>query len=59
MSLLHESIVNKKFDVRMLEKNLVRNVVSDKEVKAHLEQLPDDSENADFVNVDDITDAKK
>jgi len=43
----------------MLEKNLVRNVVSDKEVKAHLEQLPDDSENADFVNVDDITDAKK
>jgi nitrogen regulatory protein PII len=54
MSLLHESIQNKKFDTRMLEKNLVRNVVSDKEVKTFVEQLPDDAENAAFISLDEI-----
>jgi hypothetical protein len=54
MSLLHDSIQEKKFDVRMLDKNLVRNVITDKEVKTHFEQLPDDSENADFVSIQDL-----
>jgi hypothetical protein len=58
MSLLHDSIHEKKFDVRMLDKNLVRNVVSDKEVKTHLEQLPDDAENAVFTTVEEIEQAK-
>ena len=58
MSLLHDSIQEKKFDVRMLDKNLVRNVVSDKEVKTHLEQLPDDAENAVFTTVEEIEHAK-
>lgn len=57
MSLLHESIVEKKFDTRMLDKNLVRNVIADKEVKAHLEQLPDDSENAEYVSIEDLDDS--
>ena len=54
MSLLHDSIQEKKFDVRMLDKNLVRNVVSDKDVKSHLEQLPDDSENAAYVSIEEL-----
>jgi hypothetical protein len=54
MSLLHDSIQEKKFDVRMLDKNLVRNVVSDKEVKTHLEQLPDDAENANYINIEEL-----
>jgi hypothetical protein len=59
MSLLHESIDSKKFDTRMLEKNLVRNVVTDKEAKAHVEALPDDSENAIFINLDEVAEHKK
>ncbi len=59
MSLLHEAINEKKFDVRMLERNLVRNVVTDKEAKAQLDQLPDDSENALFTSLDDLEEQKK
>jgi hypothetical protein len=54
MSLLHEAIQDKKFDTRMIERNLVRNVVSDKEVKTSIEKLPDDSENAEFISLDDL-----
>jgi hypothetical protein len=59
MSLLHEAISEKKFDVRMLEKNLVRNVVSDKEVKSFIDQLPDDAENANFISLDEVAEQKK
>jgi hypothetical protein len=54
MSLLHDGITDKKFDVRMLEKNLTRGVVSDAEVKKFVDQLPDDAENAAFVSLEDI-----
>lgn len=57
MSLLHESIQEKKFDTRMLDKNLVRNVVADKDVKAHLEQLQDDSENATYISIEELDDS--
>jgi hypothetical protein len=59
MSLLHEAIDQKKFDVRMLEKNLVRNVVSEKEVKSFVDQLPDDAENAALISLDEIAEQKK
>ena len=59
MSLLIDGIHEKKFDVRMLEKNLVRNVVADKEVRAHIEALSDDAENAIFINLDEIAEQKK
>jgi hypothetical protein len=55
MSLLHEAIHEKKFDVRMLERNLVRNVVTDKEAKTFLESLPDDSENAAYTSLDELS----
>jgi len=59
MSLLHEAINEKKFDVRMLERNLVRNVVTDKEAKTFVESLPDDSENAAFISLDELDDQTK
>jgi hypothetical protein len=55
MSLLHEAIHEKKFDVRMLERNLVRNVVTDKEAKTFLDSLPDDSENAAYTSLDELS----
>ena len=59
MSLLIDGIQEKKFDVRMLEKNLVRNVVVEKDVQAHLDALPDDSENAVFISLDEVAEIKK
>lgn len=58
MSLLHEAIQEKKLDVRMLEKNLVRNVVTDKEVKQAMQSLPDDSENAAYISLDEVAEQK-
>jgi hypothetical protein len=58
MSLLHDAILDKKFDTRMLDKNLVRNVVTDKEVKAKVESLPDDADNAEFISLDDVAEQK-
>ena len=54
MSLLHEAIQEKKFDTRMVEKNLVRNVVTDKDYRAQIEALPDDAENSHYINLDDL-----
>ena len=59
MSLLHDAIQEKKFDTRMLEKNLVRNVISDKEVKTAIEKLPDDGENALYITLDELEEQKK
>ena len=58
MSLLHEAIQDKKFDTRVIEKNLVRNVITDKDVKAKIETLPDDAENATYINLDEIAEQK-
>ena len=59
MSLLHDSIENKKFDTRMVEKNLNRGATSDKDLKAHVEALPDDAENAIYINLDELEAQKK
>jgi hypothetical protein len=56
MSLLHEAIDQKKFDTRMLDKNLQRNVITDKEVKTIEESLPDDAENADYISLEVLAD---
>lgn len=56
MSLLHESIQEKKFDVRVVEKNLTRNVTTEKDLKAHLDALKDDSENANYISLEEIDD---
>lgn len=52
MALLNDSVGFKKLDVRMIERNVARGVVSPEEVKKAVEQLPDDSANADWSNID-------
>lgn len=54
MALLHESIVDKKFDVRMMDRNLQRAQLSPTEVEKFLKDLPDDSGNLEFVSQDDL-----
>jgi hypothetical protein len=54
MSLLHESIDKKKFDTRVVDKNLVRSVVTDAEYKQFVAKLADDSENALYIGIEDI-----
>jgi hypothetical protein len=54
MALLHEAVEEKKLDVRVVERNITRGSVSAEEAKKAQSQLPDDSENASWVNVDRI-----
>lgn len=54
MSLLFESIEKKKFDSRMLEKNIERGVIQEKEAKQFIDQLPDDAENAEYVDIETL-----
>ncbi len=52
MALLHEAFESKKFDVRVVERNVQRGLVSAEDAAKALAALPDDSENAEYVNVE-------
>ena len=54
MPLLSESVEDKKFDVRMVEKNLARARVQMSEVDAVVRALPDDAENAEWITLEAI-----
>jgi hypothetical protein len=54
MPLLHDSTNEKKFDVRMVERNLTRGQVSHDEIEKVLKTLPDDSANAITVTDADL-----
>jgi hypothetical protein len=54
MTLLHDAVDFKKFDVRVIERNLDRGLVQPKEVEKFLKELPDDSENGEFVSVEKL-----
>lgn len=54
MALLNESVESKKLDVRLVERNLTRGVLSSSELETSLKNLPDDSENAEWVDVDSL-----
>jgi hypothetical protein len=54
MSLLHDAVTQKKFDVRSLEKNLTRGVVKSDEVEKHLKSLPDDSDNMTTISIAEL-----
>lgn len=53
-TLLKDGIEEKKFDTRMIDKNIFRNVVTEKEVKQIVDALPDDAENAAYISLDEI-----
>jgi hypothetical protein len=52
MALLHEAVGSKKFDTRMIERNIARGVLSSQEHAENVAQLPDDAENAEWISVD-------
>lgn len=54
MTLLHEAVEAKKFDVRMIERNTARSVVSADEVAKISKGLPDDAEAADWISIDSL-----
>jgi hypothetical protein len=52
MTLLHEAVDAKKMDVRLVERNVLRGVLSQDDVEKNLKKLPDDAANAEYVNVE-------
>jgi len=58
MTLLIDALHDKRFDVRVLEKNLARGVVQDDDVQKFTKQLPDDGANAHWVNLEELEKAE-
>ncbi len=56
MSLLKEATEEKRFDIRIIERNLTRNIISDDELHDVESNLPDDSANAEWVNPEELDD---
>lgn len=54
MTLLHEAVDAKKFDVRMVERNVTRGVVSSEDAAKISKQLPDDADNGEWVSLESI-----
>ncbi|MCM2277847.1 MAG: hypothetical protein NDJ89_07195 [Oligoflexia bacterium] len=54
MTLLHEAVETKKFDVRLIERNISRGVVTSDEAAKLAAKLPDDAENADWIAIDSL-----
>jgi hypothetical protein len=54
MTLLKDAIQEKKLDVRMIEKNLQKGVVSNDELNRSLSDLPDDADDAEYVSIESI-----
>ncbi|HAR44306.1 MAG TPA: hypothetical protein DCS07_17030 [Bdellovibrionales bacterium] len=56
MTLLHEDVESKKYDVRVVERNVARGAISAADVDKNTQKLPDDAENADWVTLESLTD---
>jgi hypothetical protein len=56
MALLHESVEFKMLDVRLIERNVARGVLTQDQVAKAQEQLPDDADNAEWVSIDSLSD---
>lgn len=54
MTLLHEAVDSKKFDTRMVERNILRGVANKEDLDKVLKTLPDDAENAEFISVESL-----
>lgn len=54
MALLHEAVEKKKLDVRMVERNVARGVITAADVEQSIKALPDDAENASYVSVETL-----
>lgn len=58
MSLLHEAVEEKKFDVRMIERNLIRGKIEADDVAKTAKKLPDDAENAEYIAIESLMDGE-
>ncbi len=58
MTLLHEAFDAKNFDVRLVERNQTRNVVTSEDVEKAVKKLPDDAANAEWVSIEDLAKAE-
>ena len=56
MTLLHEAVDSKKFDTRVVERNLERGLIQPKDVEKAIKELPDDSDNADYTDLNELAD---
>ena len=54
MPLLHDSVAEKKFDIRMVERNVHRGQLTAEEAEKQLKNLPDDAANAVHVTDADL-----
>jgi len=54
MALLHEAVDFKKLDVRLVERNIARGAVSAEDHHKSVSELPDDSENAEWINIESL-----
>ncbi len=54
MTLLHEAVEQKKFDTRLVERNVARGVISMDEVEKNAKTLSDDAENAEYISIDSL-----
>lgn len=56
MTLLFDAVNEKKFDTRVLERNVTRGVVTAEAADKISRDLPDDAANAEYVNVEELAD---
>jgi hypothetical protein len=54
MTLLHDAVNAKKLDVRLIERGIARGALSQNELEKSTKELPDDSENAEYVSIESI-----
>ncbi len=54
MVLLDDAVEKKKWDVRTLEKNIERGLMTQDELEKELKKLPDDSANVEFVDLEKL-----
>lgn len=55
MALLHEAVESKRLDVRLVERNIARGVVSQAQLDEAMQHLADDSENAEWISIDSLS----
>ena len=55
MTLLHDAVDAKKFDVRMIQRSIAcLDLSASSDVEKVQKQLPDDAENADYTSIDTL-----
>ena len=57
MTLLHDAVNQKKFDTRVLERNVSRGVIRAEDAEKAAKDLPDDSANADWISIQSLADS--